>query len=184
MARSLTAAVITEITSQSVIPIILVKLEFDSADLNVWTGIGNLTYSGDVYLGTGNIGGISPIEESANLKANGVTLSLSGIPSSLISSALSEDYQDRPATIWFGVFDTSQSLIADPIQIFKGRMDVIVISEAGESTVLELSIENELVHLERPNERRYTPQDQQLLYPADKGFGFVANIQDKQIIWK
>ncbi len=184
MARSLTAAVITEITSQSVIPILLVKMEFDSADLNVWTGLGNLFFSGDTYLGVGDIGGISPIEESADLRANGVNLSLSGIPSALISTALSEPFQDRPATIWFGLFNSSQSLIADPIQIFKGRMDTMEIQESGENSLINLGIENELVHLERPNERRYTPRDQQLLFPNDKGFQFTSVIQDKKIIWK
>ena len=182
MARTLTAQVITDVTAIQVVPILLVKMEFDNADLNVWTGIGNLTFNGDVYLGTGELGGISPIEESADLRANGVSLSITGILSANLATALGEPFQDRPATIWFGTF-SSGTLSADPIQMFKGRMDTMEIEEFGETSIINLGIENELIHLERPNERRLTPQDQKNLFPNDKGFGFVANTQDMQLIW-
>jgi len=42
MARDLTSGVITQINSRLLRPFVLVKMLYDSGDLNVWNGIGRL----------------------------------------------------------------------------------------------------------------------------------------------
>ena len=68
MARSLSASMVTEVTSNVMSPIVLIKLEFDSGDLNLWTGIGNITFNGDTYTGAGDVIDISTVQETTKLK--------------------------------------------------------------------------------------------------------------------
>ena len=59
----------------------------------------------------------------------------------------------------------------------------MIIRETGETSTIELKLENRLVALERPNDRRMTDEDQKNLFTGDKGFEFIADLQDKQLVW-
>jgi|TARA_Y100000034_G_C6657441_1_gene288084 hypothetical protein len=183
MARTVASAIVTEITGAVVRPILLAELAFTSETIRVWNGIGDITVSSDVFTGIGTLGTVSPIIETATVKATGVDFALSGIPSGLLSIALTEDYQERLATLWLGFMDTSDNSFIDRLQIYKGRMDVMTIEEEGETSTISLSTESILVGLERPRERRYTDQDQKSQFPADKGFEFVTSLQEKDVPW-
>lgn len=183
MARSLTAGMITEVTAKALSPILLMKAEFDSGALRLWTGLGNLTYNAEVYVGAGGMIGVSPVTESLNTQANGVDFALRGIPNDLIALALSENYQGRFVSCWFACLDASGALISSPYLLFKGRMDVLEILEAGDTSTLTMRCENLLIDLQRVKSRRYTDEDQKAMFPNDKGLEFVVQLQDREIIW-
>ena len=181
--RGMTAAMDTAMTAASKHPILLAKFAFDSGDVNLWNGIGDITFNGDVYTGAGDLGGVSPVEETEQTKAAGLIFSISGIPSAFIATALGEDYQGRAAKLWFGAVNDAGAIIVDPELIFVGRMDVMTIDEAGETATIKVAVENVLIALESTSERRYTPEDQKLDFPNDTGFDQVAALQDVTITW-
>lgn len=186
MSRELTAAIQTACAAQQVAPAYLVELVFDSAPLRLWSGVGDFTWAGKTFLGAGTFGGISEIEETAKVAANGIELTLSGIPSSMISLAMAEHYRGRRAYVWLAFFSTAgvtATLIADPVPVFAGRMDTMRISDSGQTSAIALSCESRLIDLQRPRERRYTDEDQQELYPGDRGLEYVAGLQDKSVFW-
>ena len=183
MSRSLTSNMQTQVAATSLSPVILVKLNFDTVPLYVWSGLSDLSWDGHTWTGAGNLLNIGTIEESTEVKAVGSSITLSGLPQTIISAALSEDYQGREATIWLGALDSSGNVISDPVIIFSGRMDVMTIQESGQSASISITVENRLIDFERAKIRRYTDQDQKIDYPNDKGFEFVAAIQDKEIVW-
>lgn len=184
MTRTLTNDVVTEVTGDSLAPIILVKAEFDSGDVNLFTGYGSLTFNGDTYNGGGDLMSFSSVEETQELEANNVTVTLSGVNSALISIALAEDYQDRPVTIWLGFLNqTTGALINDPVVMFRGRLDVMTIEEGGSTASISVRAESVLIALKRAKTRRYTAEDQKIDYPTDTFFDRVASLQDTQIIW-
>ena len=187
MARSITTAFNNAITSQVVRPLLAVELEFSTGTLRFWNGYGDLTMtaggSSNTFTGLGDLMGVSAVSESDQVEAIGATLSLTGIKSSLISAALSANYTNRNASIFLGLFDTNKSVIADVYTLFKGKMDIMKIDEGAESATIVLNLENRLIALDRPKERRYTHEDQQLSFSGDLGFEFVPDLQDKEIIW-
>ncbi len=183
MARTMTGAMDTEFTAPDLQPIIFIKAEFPSGDVNIWSGAQEIIFDGDSYTGLGDLIGMSPMEETFDLKATGMRFSLSGIPASMISTALNEDYQDRPITCWFGCLNSAGAIIADPLVMFKGRMDVMEIVDGGVTATIGIAAENVLVALESANLRRYTPEDQKETYPGDTFFDRVAALQDQEIIW-
>lgn len=183
MARNITAAFKTETEAVLLRPALLIKAEFDSGDVFAWTGNKDLIFDGDTYLGVGDLLGIGPIQETQQLVANGVQLSLTGVKASLVSIALTETYQWRPISIFFAVFDTSFALIADPYQIFAGKMDIMEINDDGNSSTITINAENNLIDLRDARERRYTPEDQKREFAGDLGLDFIPLIQDVAIDW-
>lgn len=183
MTRTITTAVQTEFDADVLRPFYAVELAFDSGTSRIWSGYGDITFGGNTYSGVGTLGAISRIEETQEIASTGVRFGLSGIPSDILSVALSEPYQGRSAKIYLGVFDANYGVIADPFLCFDGRMDVMAINDDGDTSTITVTAEHRLIDLERPRLRRYTSEDQKALYSGDKGFDFVADLQDKTIAW-
>jgi hypothetical protein len=182
--RTLTAGIISEINADTVRPVMLVELDFSSGYVRCWTGYGPLTWDSKTWTGTGTLGKVSDIGETASFQANGVGLQLDGIPSAMLSIALGEHYQSRPARVWLAFLTEAGAVIADPFLIFSGVMDTMQIAEGGEVASITLQTESRAIDLKRSKERRFTHDDQQIDYPGDLGFEYVAALQDKQVIWK
>lgn len=183
MSRTLTNAMSTAVQSNYVRPILLVHCDFDSGDLNMWTGIGSLIYDGKTYVGTGTLLNISEIKESTQLTAQGMTITLSGVLSSLVEKARDENYQGRTLEVLFGAIDDTGVMIDDPVTMFSGFMDTMTIVDGGETATISISVENRLIEFERTRIRRYTAEDQKLDYPQDLGLEFVADLEEKEIVW-
>jgi len=139
--------------------------------------------SSKVFTGTGDLLSISPVEESSTLQMNGISVALTGIKSSLVSTALTAQYTNRDAALYMGLYNASGSVIADVYTLFKGKMDVLNITEQADTATITLNIESRLVSFEQPLNRMLTLEDQQVDYSSDLGFEFISDLQDKEIIW-
>tara|TARA_R100000231_G_scaffold2990_2_gene5490 strand:+ start:1881 stop:2498 length:618 start_codon:yes stop_codon:yes gene_type:complete len=182
MSRDLTTAVQNQLSADELQPFFAVKLNFDSGDLRLWTGYGDITVDSETYTGGGQLLNISQIEETVEIAARGITFSLNGVDSSLVSLALNENYQTRSAKLFLGVF-SSGAVVSSPYELFDGRMDVLSIDDSGDTATITMTAESRLIDLERPRLRRYTSEDQKLRHPNDTGLDFVAALQEKEIAW-
>lgn len=159
-------------------PILLIEGFFDSGTLRFWTGYGDLVWSGNTFIGSGQVIGLSDVTETNAVESNSVTFMLNGIPSTNLSFALTENYQNRVVKYWLGLLSNGV-LIADPVALFVGRADSMTIRDNGETADIALKAESHLADLLRPRARRYTQEDQKIDYPSDLGLQFVRDIQDK-----
>ena len=187
MARDITTAFKNAIEGSVVKPIIGIELEFSDGTLRFWNGYGNLTMtaggSSKVFAGAGDMLGVSEIEESSTLSMSGVTLTLAGIKSSIIATALGANYTNRKGAIYLGLFDTSNNVIADVYTLFKGNMDVMNIQEGADTCLITLKLESRLITFEKASNRMYTNEDQKIDFSGDVGFEFIPDLQDKEITW-
>lgn len=183
MARSITSGFQTEIEAQSLMPCLLAKAQFDSGDVRVWSGYGDIDFNSETYSGVGNFLGINQVEETQTLEAKSTAFTLSGIPSSYVSLALNESFQGRAISCWFGVLDSTKQLVADPFKIFSGQMDTMQIMDDGTNSSITINAESDLIDLRKANVRNYTPEDQKIDYSSDKGLDYVPLIQDLAISW-
>jgi hypothetical protein len=184
--RHLHADFVTELEKDAVAPILLAKINTSGGDVRAWTGLGTLSFGGEDYIGGGNFVGVSELMETNDLSAQGMAVSLSGIPSDLLAVALGQVQHGRPATIWLGLMGSvisngvsSLALINTPYEIYSGFTDVTAISEQGETSTISINVENRLIALEVAKIRRYTHEIQKQDYPSDKGMEFVVGLQDK-----
>lgn len=182
MSRELETGLLSAITSNSLKPIFLCKFEFDSGDVNLWTGYGEIVFDGEVYTGAGNLLSVQPAEEATDVETRNASFTLKAT-SEIVSLALSENYNQRPCSIFFGALNDANTLIEYPKLIFKGKMDTMPIEDDPNNPIISLNAENDLVILDRKKARRYTDEDQKLDYPSDDGFSFVTSMQDEEITW-
>jgi len=206
MTRELTQSIINNLEAAEVQPLFAVELYLDTQTLYMWTGIGDLVFNNITYVGTGQFLEISELRETAEISAKGATVSLSGIPSNLISLAISEPYQGRKCKILFGLIDAnrqflkledgsfllaedgsridvSQGAVSPVVEVFNGYIDQMVINEGADTSNITISVESRLIDLERARIFRFNDQNQKARYPTDRGFEFVEDLQDKQFNW-
>lgn len=183
MARTLTPGLAAETLAAQLSPILFLEFETAGGTSRAWTGYGTISWNGQSWTGLGHLLGVSAIEESGDVQANGVSISLSGVPAELVSIALAQVRQNKPVRIWLGALNASGGVIADPYLMFQGRFDTAAIEEGAETATITVQAENRLIDLERPRARRYTPDDQAIDYPGDKGLEYVASIQDLTLKW-
>jgi hypothetical protein len=182
MSRDIPAQLLGNLSDNVVHPFFAIELNFDSGPLRLWTGVGTLTYEGQDYVGTGTLLAISSIEETSEIAVRGATLTLSGVPSEVISLALTSPYQGRVCNIYFGAKDKTLNTVS-LTSVFSGYMDQMNISEGQDTSTIELQVENKLIDLERARVARFTSSYQKSVYPQDLGLDFVESLQDKDIVW-
>jgi hypothetical protein len=204
MSRDLATDIIDALDDDVIYPFFAIELLFDGDNtLRLWTGLGTLTHNSQEWVGTGTLLNISTVEEASEIAVKGATVTLSGIPSSVISLALSQPYQGRVCNLYFGMFtvnkllqqsddyilmqtgakvllQTDQTSISN---IFSGYMDQMNILETPSTSTIELVVENRLIDLQRARIARFTSEYQKSLYPTDLGLDFVEDLQDKDISW-
>jgi len=160
-----------------------VKAEFDTDDILVWSGTDDLVIGSDTYTGAGTLLNVSNSEDNLELKSNGLVISLSGMDSTVVTYALTENYQNRPITLFLGYVMGGTNEVAGKLTLFKGRMASLVVNDTPEGSTVTIDAENRLVDLDRPSNLRYTKESQNFLHSGDTGFNRVASLQDKQINW-
>jgi len=183
MARGIDANLIAALQAENVQPFYAIELAFDSGTVRLWTGVRDAMIDGEIYTGTGLLLSIGEVEEVSDLSAKGLTLTLSGLSSSILSIAYQEPYHGRPARLMFGALNVSTGAIIGAHEIFAGLLDDMRIQRGSQAVTITVAVENKLVTLQRPNVRRYTSANHKLRHPTDTFFDFVQALQDKEIAW-
>lgn len=83
--RNLNSTMSSALADGLISPAFLVQIACNSGTIYAWSGVGNLVYGGNTYLGVGSLGQISGIVEGSAVKADGCTVTLSGIWAGLLS---------------------------------------------------------------------------------------------------
>lgn len=186
-----------------IFPFFAIELYFDEATLNFgsdtissgplyfWTGLGDITIGAITYTGAGQFLQISEVTDTADLRAAGATITMSGLPVDIIALALQQPYQGRLCKIKFGMMNANRNktvsedgsgdavLLADTgdidnsegdpavlVDLFIGYMDQMNIAENADSATVVLSVENKLIDLETRKSERYTSEFQKKKYRA------------------
>lgn len=184
MSRGFPSAVLTALSSDHVALVTFAKLEFPSGTLYLHNSIGTYTWGGNDWLGTGDLGEISQIEEGAQISPYKLTLTLSGLDATISGAALTEDYYLQPVTVYLGALNADDELIADPTVVWEGAMDQMEISvgaEGGDAIVL--TAESELARFDKASNLKYTDAQLQSDSAGSLGFEFMADIEGSKIRW-
>jgi len=160
-----------------------IKAEFDTDDIRVWSGKDDLTISSETYTGAGSLLSIGGVEDVRDLKSTGLNIALSGMDTTVLDYALTENYQNRFLTLFMGYLMGGSNEVAGTIVLFKGRMTTLTINDDPNGATISIDAENRLIDLDRPCNLRYTKESQEFLFTGDIGLDRVNQIQDKEIVW-
>jgi hypothetical protein len=159
-----------------------VEAKFDSGNIRVWTGLGDLTVGGNTYTGVGDLITIGEIEDTNEITSNGLSITLSGMNKEVLDIALTENFQNRIVNVFMG-FLSGKNESAGEFQIYSGRITDMSISDGPRLNNISIELENRLIDFERPSNLRYTKESQQDLFAGDKGLDFVTDLQEADITW-
>lgn len=184
MSRSLSAAYLTELGKRTLRPAFLVHAETTTA-VKVWSGIGSITVDSITYTGVGDLGDISNVTETTDLRATNLSFTLSGLPAGNVSWSLDDTDQGAVVTVYLVFFDENQALVdTTPITVYKGIIDTISISLNKDAATIQVNTINRLAILGNTNTSRYTPEDFRAKNSGNPSLDFIPAIQDKEFIWK
>ena len=180
--RNLDGATVAQLGASVISPAILAQLTFKTSTQFVWNGVGPLLWNGNTFVGGGGFVSMGSIVEGTSVEAAGTTVSLSGIPSTLVTECLTDIQQGAAAKIWMS-FWANGGLITTPYLAFSGTVDKPSLKLGSKTSTIALALENKLVNLQRASNRRYTAADQHLVYPDDTGFSWVEILNDIALKW-
>lgn len=182
MTRFASATNSTEAAKNAIRLFVAADLDFASGHVRVHDGIGQISWGGNTFDGIGSFGGIEAVNDSTDVIARPLTLTLSGVDSSLVSTTMTEVYQNRQATVYVGfINETTGAVIDTPETAWEGRMNQLSLSSAAGTASIRVSCEYRLRR--EPRIARYTNEDQQLLFSGDKFFDLLPNIKGFVAKW-
>lgn len=166
-------------------PFVAVDMEFSSGHIRLWTGAGNLTLSGNVYSGIGDMGSIESDSETAELLVQKRKYVLSGVDPALVDESDIDDSHGYPIITYLGFLNPeTKQLIGDPELLFEDDVDNVERKD-GPAPTITINAQSRLRKLNIPGGLRYTQEHQQRVYPSggDNGYDQVVAIQMKTIVW-
>lgn len=183
MSRVIESALQTEIEASTYRHVTLASIGFTSSVIRLCSIALDIVWDGNTYLGNGWLKPIRAINETPDVRAVGVEIPLVGVSSTLISLALLNVDQNLDAYVYLGALDASNDLVSDPLLIWKGKVDSTTIEDSAENPTITIQCESYLARLNRPQNFRYTNENQKALFAGDRGFEYVAKLEDWNGFW-
>jgi hypothetical protein len=172
--RDLTSDWITHASATQNRPILLFEGVFNGSTLRIWNGIGDLSWDSHTWDGNGWLQGFDGGDETTEVEAVDMSVTLSGLPEDVIALVLAAQVQGAAGTLYFGFLDSADIVVPDPTIVWKGKYSHAEVSEDGDVSTARLYYDSPLSDMDRPREGRWTDQCQQDLFPGDKGFEYVV----------
>ena len=182
MTRSLTTAVKNELATNDIRPVHLITIGFGtpvnltdcSFSLTSSVSGSSVTYSASDF-----ILGISNHTEETDITKSSVSISLSGADQTFISTVLNENVVNDNVDIFRGFLNDSNSLIADPFLLYRGKIESFEIQEGEKDSTVALSIVSHWADFEKKNGRKTNNTSQQRFFSTDVGMDFASQtVQD------
>ena len=140
-----------------------------------------LTIDGAEWHGTGELGQLSALEEGAELRSYGFSLSLGGIPGGWGAYLRTQDVQGRRVRVYIGAVNARYEVLGTQC-IKVGRMDAQDVS-SGDTTAINLICEDVMIDWERARVRRCTDVDHRARHAGDGYFKYVAALENLTLKW-
>ena len=179
MTRSLTTAIKNNLATNDIKPVHLISIGFTTA-INItdcsFPLTSDISGTSITYDASDFILGISNFNEETDLTKSTLTLSLSGADQTFISTVLNENVVNDEISIFRGLLDSSNSLIADPILLYKGQIDSFSINESNTDSTVNLTIVSHWADFEKQNGRKTNNTSQQRFFSQDVGMEFSSEL--------
>lgn len=182
MPRGLDTTLAAALATGEIQPFFAAMLTFKSETVWCWTGVGNLVWNSQTFIGVGSLANIGTVQEGTDVHAYGTTVTLSGIDPVLLAECMTDMQPGAPATLWMGLL-ANGALIGTPYQLFNGSMDQPTVSVGVDTISITLALETKMLDFSRASNLRYTSASQRLLYPTDSSFGWVESLNDQADVW-
>jgi hypothetical protein len=183
--RGLSAAYLTELLQSRNQPCYLVQAQFDDISYYLTDAWRDIVWNGATWVANGQFLDFDGLTETYDMQIPRVTVSVSAVDQSWIAIGLSKPYLGRPLRIYKALIDYTQAVITSPGLIFEGRMDGFTIQDdpmAGKCQLV-MEVSSQWADFQRMPGRHTNHQDEQIFFPGDDGFKFVAGLANLNLTW-
>jgi hypothetical protein len=183
MSRNIDPTMASALASGAIRPFFMAELHFKSSVQWMWSGVGNLVWDSQTFIGVGSFAKIGNIQEGTDVNAYGTTVTLSGIDPVLLQDSLTDMQPGAQAVLWLGLMTQAGTILGSPYQLFAGTMDQPSVNIGNDTLTITIALESRLLDLKRAQNSRYTSADQRRNFPTDTAFGWVEQLNDLALIW-
>src|SRR3990167_2915667 len=160
MSEDYTAGAIAALSAGVYHEQVFVKIEFPGLTVLLSDMDRNEVVDGETYIGSGDLGDISQIVESADMVDDPISMTLSGLDTNLVSELKDFTHQGSRGTIKVVLYDANDQQIPDPITIFTGIVDTMGWT-IDDVLIIEVTVDHFLRMMFRgPDGRRRMQGDQ------------------------
>jgi len=178
MTRELSPTSFALVAEQNISFAVLLELEFASGPVRLWSGVGDLSFGGKTWVGTGQLGSLSGVTEATDLSDTVIRARLSHIDAALMPEVVAEvtegDPVGCPFAIFLAFFEPDGS-VKNAVTLTSGFIDAVELA-AGEAGALTLDLVTEGGQMARSRFYRLSDAHQKKLFPGDRGLEFVSNL--------
>ena len=173
MARGLTTAVNNELATDSLNPITLVYLGVSTGS-RYTDHYKDITYDANTYTASSLLLDASAVSESSEVEITNIQLRFSGADQTIISLFLNNNYMSKDVEVYKGFLNDNQGLIADPITLFKGKIESFSVDEEITNSTVTITATSHWSDFERVQGRKTNTNSQQIYFSSDVGFDYAS----------
>lgn len=123
MARTLTAGMNTAVAAETGAVVYLIEINSSDGTTRINTSATDISWDSQTWTAVGGLLVWDGVQELADLRAQGVTLTLSGVEQSILAEILTYHMRGRAAVINLAHIATDGTIVSDPYEIFSGYLN-------------------------------------------------------------
>ena len=162
-------------------PLMLLEIAFKNGVTRVHSGLGEILFEGETFLGLGDIGKVSVIRQESGDSPDRLNLTLSSFDDTVRGEALEARYVGQPVKLWLAVLDEDYRIQASQM-IWRGSISDGGV-QVGETNQITLTVSNRLEDWDKARPDRYTDESHQSRHPGDRFFIYVPVMAEYPIYW-
>lgn len=180
--KSLNAEAIALLASEKMVIEYYYVGVFNATTLRLWTGNTDISIDGQTFLGNGWLMNPGVWKETSNNQSFGQTITLTGVPLSMVSLVFNQISQANTGAIGV-VLMNDNSQVVDTFDSFSGILDAVSIDEGPRTSTINLSYESKNIRMQEKRDLRLSDASHRVDYPDDKGFEYLAQIPSIRVYW-
>jgi hypothetical protein len=177
MSRGLDAATQTALAQRTVRFAHLLSVETDTGTVYITDAFHDLTHLSNTYGATGSLLQFGTIKETAVLQVGKIDISLTGINSTVVTTALADNLVNKRVLIYRAIIEADTgNYISTPRQIFDGNISSFSIKSSATASTISISAANHFANFMQLNGRITNTTSQQAYFENDRGFEFSSSL--------
>ena len=182
MSRGLNSTLKTELATDHLDQIHLIKFTIGSTIYYRTTAYFDIVYDGNTYTANASLLKIPTITESSQIATSNVTFDIEGASQVFISLLLNNEHMHRPVKIIRAYLTDVNVIVTNPYTIFLGYISGYNINETTTASKITINVANHWANFEMKRGRRTNDNSQQQIFSGDKFFEF-SNAMMVDIEW-
>lgn len=160
---------------------LLVDMQFSTGTVYATTAPSDIAWSGNTYLGARQIAVDEIKDQGGELQR--LSFTLSGVPSELLSLAMSEFVQGAPVRVHCALLDPDTLAIAVALPFWSGTVDQMPIRHGSDTSSISVTAEHRGIAFARSKPSRYTDAEQRRLFSGDRALEYQTLQSQHRDIW-